>query len=178
MNHRQRIGDNLRDQRPEPSLTGRLNKIKTMYHFEIMKTKKYTDTDRLNYLLKYISIDDVGDEKTVLGVVVPSEWIEAELTLGPYRAEMEPVKLVHDWNDNLRDIIDRSMVAHGHEVMNTHQTHTLNTILDNDYYHVRYYMDYANMYGPWKIQTGAEIQVHGANVKTQIAGPIKRMTDE
>ena len=143
-----------------------------------MNTKKYTDTDRLNHLLKYISIDDVGDEESVLGVVVANERLETELTLGPDHAEKEMVKLAHDWDDNFRDVIDRSMEAHGHEVMNTHQTHTLNTILDNDYYHVRYYMDYANMFGPWKIQTGAEIQVHGANVKTQIAGPIKRMTDE
>jgi hypothetical protein len=143
-----------------------------------MKTKKYTDTDRLNYLLKHIFIDDVGDEETVLGVVVASERLEMELTLGPYRAEKEIVKFVHEWDDNLRDVIDRSMASHGHEVMNTHQTHTLNTILDNEYYHVRYYMDYANMYGPWKIQTGVEIQVHGSNVKTQIAGPIERMRDE
>jgi hypothetical protein len=65
--------------------------------------------------------------------------------------------------------------------MNTHETHTLNTILDNEYYHVRYWMNYADMFGPWKIQTGTEIQVHGANVanvKTQIAGPIKRMNDD
>ena len=50
----------------------------------------------------------------------------------------------------------------------------MNTISDNEYYHVRYYMSYAEMFGPWKIQTGQEIQVHGANVKTQIAGPIER----
>jgi hypothetical protein len=67
-----------------------------------MKTKKYTDTDRLNYLLKYISIDDVGDEESVPGVVVKSERLETELTLGPDHAEKEMVKFVHDWDDDLR----------------------------------------------------------------------------
>lgn len=57
---------------------------------------------------------------------------------------------------------------------NNQQTQTMNTISDNEYYHVRYYMAYAEMFGPWKIQTGQEIQVHGSNVRTQIVGPIER----
>lgn len=56
----------------------------------------------------------------------------------------------------------------------TQQAQTMNTISDNEYYHVRYWIAYANMFGRWKIQSGQEIQVHGANVKTQITGPIER----
>lgn len=73
---------------------------------------KFTDTDRLNYLLKFIFVDDVGDYDCAKGVVVKYENMELELTSGPVvDGCME--NLVQEWDDDLRDVIDRSMIAHG-----------------------------------------------------------------
>jgi len=70
-----------------------------------------TDTDRLNYLLQFISVDDVGDEEYVMGVVVETESLEEQLTFGPLvGGKMLPN--VKTWTDSIRDVIDRAILAH------------------------------------------------------------------
>lgn len=73
---------------------------------------KFTDTDRLNYLLKFIFIDEIGDYDSCKGITVKKEKLETELTSGP-AIEGEIENLVQEWDDDLRDVIDRSMVSYG-----------------------------------------------------------------
>ncbi len=69
------------------------------------------DTQRLDFILKYFSIDDIGDEFVVRGVCINSESLELDLTYGKSVDGKSP-PLIKDWNDNLRDIIDRAILAH------------------------------------------------------------------
>jgi hypothetical protein len=72
---------------------------------------KFTDTDRLNYLLQFIRVDDVGDEEYCKGIVVNGDSLEEKVGYGPMvNGRMEGT--VKEWEDGLRDVIDRSMVAH------------------------------------------------------------------
>ena len=66
---------------------------------KINPSNLYTDTDRLNYILTFIRIEDVGDGQPgcVLGAVVRSEALEQSLGL------------CGDWADDLRDVIDRAI---------------------------------------------------------------------
>ena len=48
----------------------------------MMPPKHITDTDRLNYLLKYFRIDDVGDDQYSPGIVIDHETLEDILTWG------------------------------------------------------------------------------------------------
>lgn len=76
-----------------------------------LKTSALTDTDRLNYLLQFICVDDVGDEEYCKGIVVSGERLEEEVGFGPMvNGRMEPT--VKDWGDDLRDVIDRAIIAH------------------------------------------------------------------
>ena len=72
----------------------------------------FTDTDRLDYLLQFIRIDDVGDEEYCKGIVVDSEKLEEKVGLGPENSDRIMRGTIHDWDDDLRDVIDRAMVAH------------------------------------------------------------------
>jgi len=74
--------------------------------------RKFTDTDRLNYLLQFIHVDDVGDEYYCKGIVVNGDSLEEKVGFGPMvNGRMDGT--VKEWNDDLRDVIDRAMVAHG-----------------------------------------------------------------
>jgi hypothetical protein len=73
---------------------------------------QFSDTDRLNYLLQFIRIDDVGDEEYCKGIVVDHESLEEKVGLGPEGSDRIMRGTIRDWNDDLRDVIDRAMVAH------------------------------------------------------------------
>lgn len=72
-----------------------------------MAAKFLTDTDRLNFLLKYFCIDDVGDEEYCPGVIIRNEDLEDVLTWGtPPGAG---VRRNQCDTDDLRRIIDISI---------------------------------------------------------------------
>ena len=56
-----------------------------------------TDSDRLDFLLKYLSIDDVGDDVICLGINVKGEKLADDLSF------------IKTWDDDLRDVIDRAI---------------------------------------------------------------------
>jgi hypothetical protein len=69
----------------------------------------YTDSQRLDYLLRFLSIDDVGDDNPCSGVVVRGECLSEALT--SYQAPgIDPVHLV-EFGDPLRRVIDRAIEA-------------------------------------------------------------------
>lgn len=72
--------------------------------------RKINDTDRLNFLLKYFNICDIGDEVAIPGVCINSEELEDDLTWGPEFGERN-TRQSHfkSWNDDVRDIIDRAI---------------------------------------------------------------------
>lgn len=49
-----------------------------------MPPKYITDADRLKFLLKFFSIDDIGDEQYTPGVCIRHEELEDVLTWGAY----------------------------------------------------------------------------------------------
>ena len=61
------------------------------------------DTERLDFLLKYFRIDDIGEEEVAFGVGIKYEDLETALSYN----ECSPAVKAHD--DNLRDIIDRAI---------------------------------------------------------------------
>ncbi len=75
-----------------------------------------TDTERLDFILKYFEIDDIGDAEAVPGVVINSEKLEDDLTYGA--EEPHPTytayrsSLIKEYEDDLRDVIDRAIKSH------------------------------------------------------------------
>lgn len=68
-----------------------------------------TDTERLNFLLRYLVVDDIGDEDVVPGVCVDSEGIEEALFPG---MEGEEYYLLDGWqNPDMRRVIDKAIAA-------------------------------------------------------------------
>jgi len=72
-----------------------------------------TDKERLDFLLRYISIEDVGDESYCPGVVVRSEALEEALSHGP-KADEDGYypNTIERWGDDMRDVIDRAIRLH------------------------------------------------------------------
>ena len=71
------------------------------------------DTDRLNFLLRYFSVDDVGDEFAVPGVVIKNESLEDDLTWGtPHGPRNTRKSHFEKWDDDMRDIIDKAIKSH------------------------------------------------------------------
>ena len=81
-----------------------------------LRVVKHTDTERLDFLLKFISIDDVGDEHCVPGVVVRSEDLEEKLSVREYQ-EVKPGvmgnPIMCHFGENLRVTIDRAIDEYG-----------------------------------------------------------------
>lgn len=73
-----------------------------------------TDTERLNFLLRYFLIDDIGDEEAVPGVIVFNEELEEVLTWGQEKNGTHDSN-IRSWEDDLRVIIDRAILAHKNE---------------------------------------------------------------
>ena len=74
-----------------------------------------TDTDRLEYLLQFLSIVDIGDDVFEPGVIVESESLEMQLTYGPQitgpSGKMRYNLLCRGMS--IRDAIDRAISEHG-----------------------------------------------------------------
>ena len=77
-----------------------------------MENNNMTDTERLNFLLKYFSIEDVGDEIFVPGVYIECESLEEDLTWGVEQNGRRESHFRTD-SDDMRDIIDRAIKSHG-----------------------------------------------------------------
>jgi len=58
-----------------------------------------TDTERLDFLLNYFTIDDIGDEKYVCGTVILADELETVLQTGVHVTRVP----------NLRTVIDRAI---------------------------------------------------------------------
>ena len=56
-----------------------------------------TDTERLDFILKYFNIEDVGDDDFMIGVRINSEPLE------------DILGNANGWDEPLRDIIDRAI---------------------------------------------------------------------
>ena len=80
---------------------------KVYSQFSVQSNEKkipYTDTERLDFLLSEICIDDIGDEESVKGICIRYEDLENRLTCGDnYTSNIET------WEDDLRDVIDRAI---------------------------------------------------------------------
>jgi hypothetical protein len=74
--------------------------------------KEYSDTDRLDFLLGFLSIGDVGDEDVCFSVIVDAESMEEKLGYGKADASGR-MKGLHEKGDTLRDILDKAIAAHG-----------------------------------------------------------------
>ncbi len=68
-----------------------------------------TDTDRLDFLLRFICIDDVGDEFPHPGAVVAQEDLEAALTSDPKADADGRHANICGFGDDLRAVIDRAI---------------------------------------------------------------------
>lgn len=51
---------------------------------------------------------------------------------------------------------------------------TPETLLDNEWYWVRYKYDYMEMLGCWILSQGATIKMYSKNLECEIKGPIER----
>ena len=73
----------------------------------------HPDTARLDFLLRFIRIDDVGDsDPTLKGVVIKCEEMSDAIGFGPIK-DNDADRLIKEWDDNLRTVIDRAIAAHG-----------------------------------------------------------------
>ena len=74
----------------------------------------YTDTQRLNWLLQYFLIDDIGDEFACPGIVIRAEELEDALSFGPDDNTVDRPSMVA-FGDNIRDVIDRVIYKFEHD---------------------------------------------------------------
>lgn len=84
----------------------------------VVDDQAFRDTERLNYLLQYFEITDIGDDKFQFGVSVDSEQLEYDLSFGKYDPSIPGnPPLFDDWTDRvwLRDVIDAAIEAHGNK---------------------------------------------------------------
>ena len=71
------------------------------------------DTDRLDFLLKFIKVDDIGDDLPCPGIVVNHESMEDSLSWGVANSNHQRPSLVQTWDANPRTVIDKAIEAHG-----------------------------------------------------------------
>ena len=55
------------------------------------------DTERLNFLLQFLSIEDVGDEERVMGTCVDQDRMEHALQYGVCTAKTDDLRTIIDW---------------------------------------------------------------------------------
>ena len=58
----------------------------------------HTDTERLDFLLRWFSVEDVGDEEFAPGVVIHQEQLEDRLT-----------GVLTEVTDDLRTVLDKAL---------------------------------------------------------------------
>lgn len=84
------------------------------------------DTDRLNFILKYFTIDDIGDEEAVPGICINHEGLEDDLTWGVPHGELNTRKSHFQgpdyWKNDIRDIIDKAIESHNQSLNLTANT--------------------------------------------------------
>ena len=73
-------------------------------------TSEITDTDRLNYLLEFFCVDDIGDKICTPGISINFESLEEKLSFGP--CESGECQILCSFGDQLRTVIDKSIFAH------------------------------------------------------------------
>lgn len=71
----------------------------------------HSDTDRLNFLLRFFSIEDVGDDTFFAGVCIDRERLEEALTIEPNADSSGRHKSICNMGDDLRAVIDRAINA-------------------------------------------------------------------
>ena len=77
---------------------------------------KISDTDRLNFLLNFLSIDDVGDRDYVRGVCVDYEAMEKRLSWGrpdENHSQRQQKSHIKTWEDDIKDVLDRAIESWG-----------------------------------------------------------------
>ncbi len=63
-----------------------------------------TDTNRLDFLLQYFYIDDIGDEEYCKGMCISHEALEEKLSFTPNGSSN-----IELWKEDLRTVIDRAI---------------------------------------------------------------------
>lgn len=74
---------------------------------QVRPKQRLNDTDRLEFLLRFIQVADIGDEEYIPGVVVSTEDLEDTLTYGPHTGKDRINQCEKDID--MRLIIDRSI---------------------------------------------------------------------
>jgi hypothetical protein len=77
-----------------------------------MVMKEYSDSERLNFLLQFLSIGDAGDTDCCFGVMVDAESMEEKLSYGKADADGR-MKGLHATGDTVVAMIDKAIAAHG-----------------------------------------------------------------
>jgi hypothetical protein len=76
-----------------------------------------SDTDRLEFLMQFFRVDDVGDENVCPGMIVDTDDVSDAFDFGPLADEV--VTLMDGWqNPDMRRVIDKAIawkVAQGGE---------------------------------------------------------------
>ena len=66
-----------------------------------------TDTERLEFLMKFFTVDDIGDEHVFPGVVVDADEVSDAFS---YAVEGEVVTMLYGWqNPDMRRVIDKAI---------------------------------------------------------------------
>jgi len=80
---------------------------------------QYSDSQRLEFLLRFIRIEDVGDDTTVPGVAVQGEEMAEHLSFGSHHGAIPSIGITTAFQpplvrlgDNIRRIIDRAMESY------------------------------------------------------------------
>lgn len=68
---------------------------------------RFSDTDRLNFLLRHFRVDDCGDEDFCPGIVISSEALEDDLFKG--FCDGVDRDAITCLQDDVRNVIDRAM---------------------------------------------------------------------
>jgi len=67
-----------------------------------------TDTERLEFLMRFFRVDDIGDEHVCPGMIVDTYAVSAAFDFGPLADET--VTLMGGWNNpDMRRAIDKAM---------------------------------------------------------------------
>jgi len=73
-----------------------------------MKQLSITDTDRLEFLMRFFTVDDVGDDSICPGMVVYADSVSEAFDFGPL-ADEEVTSLGGWRNPNMRRVIDKAI---------------------------------------------------------------------
>jgi len=70
-----------------------------------------SDTERLEYLMQFFTVDDTGDEQVCPGVIVDTDAVSEAFDCGPLAGEV--VTIMGGWqNPDMRRVIDKAIAFH------------------------------------------------------------------